>query len=356
MAIFRIETRIVGRRAKDKSGQPLPGQTVSIVAKAAYRSGERLKDEAQDRAFDYRNRARSQEVVHTEIIAPENAPSWLQPGDEKSGSAPTRERRERLWNTIERTEKRKDSQLAREFIISLPIELDQAQQIEAVRAWCHSEVTSQGFVADFALHRSKDGRNPHAHVLTTLRPVEGEGFGKKPDMSGKFNGRGMAGLGAKSDLDGWRVAWERVANAALEKAERVERIDHRSLKARGIDRIPEPKIGVEAMALKRKGKVFDPPAIRRARHVRMDNQILPLLRQLQQHGHVRQIGLGGSPWWAAPVTLMRAAAQHAGKAALKTGKAVARTVEKTAKESWQAYLEHRANKNYERGQEGDLRR
>jgi hypothetical protein len=93
MAIFRLEAKIIGRRAKNKAGKPIPGRTVSVVAKAAYRAGEKLHDERTDRTYNYRSRA--QEVVHTEIVAPDDAPSWLSgPDGEAGGQNP----RERLWN------------------------------------------------------------------------------------------------------------------------------------------------------------------------------------------------------------------------------------------------------------------
>ncbi len=49
-----------------------------------------------------------------------------------------------------------------------------------------------------------------------------------------------------------RQSWADAVNAALEKAGRDERVDHRSLKDRGMDALPQPKIGVAATAMKRK--------------------------------------------------------------------------------------------------------
>lgn len=268
MAIFRFEAKIIGRRAKDKAGKPIPGRSVSVVAKAAYRAGQKLHDDKTDTSYNYRSRA--QQVAHCEIVAPDESPSWLQHRDEDSDS---RDMREKLWNEIEHAEKRVDSQLAREFIIALPLELEREQQIGLIRSWCQQEVTSHGFVADFAIHTSSDGNNPHSHVLCTLRPVEGEGFGKKPDMSGKFNGQGSVGHGAKSDLDAWRESWEILCNKALEEAGSDARIDHRSLKDQGIDREPEPKIGPEATAMQRRGVEDDPYRVRDARQVRMQNEL-----------------------------------------------------------------------------------
>ena len=280
---YRLETKIIGRQAKGKDG-PIHGKQVSVVAKAAYRSGQALHDDRAAKTFNYRSR--TQEVAYSEIMAPENAPDWLkgQAGDTQAGTRKQRDLREQLWNTIERVEKRKDSQLSREFIASLPRGLAREQQIELIRGWCQAEFVSKGLVVDLAVHKSKGGMNPHAHVLVTMRPVTAEGFGKKPDTAGKFNGRGAAGLGAKSELDGWRESWEMHVNAALEKAGREERVDRRSLKDRGIDRTPEPKIGVAATAMKRRGLVADPKRFQELRFVKALNEVRPLIRNLREHG------------------------------------------------------------------------
>ena len=98
---YRLETKIIGRRVKgvDKS--------VSMVAKAAYRSGQSLHDERADKTFNYRPRA--QEVVYSEIMSPQNAPGWLkEPSpDTQAGTRKQRDVREQLWNTVEVVEKRK---------------------------------------------------------------------------------------------------------------------------------------------------------------------------------------------------------------------------------------------------------
>lgn len=282
MAIYRFEAKIIGRRAKDKAGRPIPGRSVSVVAKAAYRSGQKLHDDKQERTYNYRSRA--QEVVCAEIVLPEGSPSWLVPDAvaERGG----RGQREELWNRIEQVERRSDSQLAREFVIALPMELEQEQQVGLIRGWCSEQIAAHGYVADFAVHRSRDGHNPHAHVLCTLRPVEGDGFGKKPDQSGKFTGGGGAGYGAKSELEAWRLAWETHCNAALEEAGSDARVDRRSLREQGIDRMPEPKVGPDATAMERRGAVEDSERGRDARQVRMQNEMQADIRAVQANGEV----------------------------------------------------------------------
>lgn len=266
-----------------------------MVAKAAYRSGQSLHDDRADKTFNYRPRA--QEVVYSEIMSPQNAPGWLtEPSpDMAAGTKKQRDTREQLWNTVEQVEKRKDSQLAREFIASLPRGLNREQQIELVRGWCDSEFTSKGLVVDLAVHKSKNGLNPHAHILCPMRPITADGFGKKADTAGKFNGRGAAGLAAKNELDGWRASWEKHVNAALEKAGREERVDRRSLKARGIEKIPEPKIGVAATAMKRRGVEADPKRFQDVRAVKLLNEVTPLFRNIQKQA--RKMNQTGHALW-----------------------------------------------------------
>ncbi len=99
---------------RDAAGKIVPNQERSVVAKAAYRSGEKLKDERTNKTFNYRSR--TQEVVHSEILAPKHSPEWL--ATKELDKAKRSEVRARLWNEVEKAEKRCDSQLAREFILS----------------------------------------------------------------------------------------------------------------------------------------------------------------------------------------------------------------------------------------------
>jgi hypothetical protein len=82
-------------------------------------------------------------------------------------------------------------------------------------------------VADIALHapgREGDDRNHHAHILLTTREIGPEGFGAK---NRDWNAVEM--------LEGWREAWARDSNRALERCGHDERIDHRTLEAQRIE-------------------------------------------------------------------------------------------------------------------------
>jgi hypothetical protein len=139
--------------------------------------------------------------------------------------------------------------------------------------------------------------------LITTRPVEGEGFGKKPSNAGKFNGRGMVGKHGKSELAAWRESWGVHANRILEKSGSKERVDHRSLKDRGIDRIPEPKIGVKATAMKRRGVVEDPERHQLVRYVRNLNFAGAWRKAIEKSREVYQRGMGKT-WWERSLLFM----------------------------------------------------
>lgn len=205
MAIYHLSAKIISRA----DGR-------SVVAAAAYRAGESLKEDSTGITFDY---TRKQGVAHTEILAPEGAPGWVRD-------------RLTLWNTIDRVEKRRDAQLAREIEVGLPVELDEVQQLSLARDFVRREFVSRGMVADLAIHRH-DAHNPHAHILLTTRRLDGDGFGLKERS-----------WNARAKLLDWRIGWEEVTNTHLAQAGLAIRIDHRTLKAQGLGLVPGRKIGV----------------------------------------------------------------------------------------------------------------
>lgn len=191
----------------------------SAVASAAYRSGEKLYDERQEKVMNY---SKKQDVLYKEIMLPKGASEWMKD-------------REKLWNEVEKAENRKDSQLAREVHFSLPRELSKEQNIELAKEFVQNEFVSRGMVADLCVHggKGKDGEEqPHAHVMLTLREVTEKGFGLKERS---WNG--------KENYMLWRESWAEHANRYLAMNGIEQRIDHRSNKERGIDLEPQKKIG-----------------------------------------------------------------------------------------------------------------
>jgi ATP-dependent exoDNAse (exonuclease V) alpha subunit len=148
MAIYHLSASIVKRSA---------GR--SVTAAAAYRAAVKIEDNTTGLTHDY---TRKQGVNHSEIIVPVSIDraddEWLID-------------REQLWNRVEQVEKRKDAQLAREITVAIPVELDRTSQIELVREYVRSNYVDRGMIADINLHHL-DGKNPHAHVLLTMRNLQ----------------------------------------------------------------------------------------------------------------------------------------------------------------------------------------
>ena len=198
MAIYHFSAQIIGR----SDGR-------SSVAAAAYRSGEALTDERTGTECRYDRRR--ERIAHTEILAPAGSPAWATD-------------RNSLWNAVERGERRKDAQLAREFEIALPVELTEQQNQDLVRDWVQAEFIPLGVVVDISHHRDRRGRNPHAHIMKTTRAIDGDGFGPK-----------LRDLNRAEQLEQWRSSWAEAVNSALARAGHQARVDHRSLEAQGID-------------------------------------------------------------------------------------------------------------------------
>ena len=82
-----------------------------------------------------------------------------------------------LWNAVEENEKTKDSRLAREFIIALPLELTLPEWIRQAEEFTEALV-ADGMCVDVCIHDT-DGHNPHAHIMATVRPLNPDGKWQK---------------------------------------------------------------------------------------------------------------------------------------------------------------------------------
>lgn len=232
MAIYHLSAQIISRKAGRSS-----------TAAAAYRSGERIVDERTGEIHDYRRKGG---VSHTEIVMPSGS-DW----------APTRSE---LWNAVEAKNKRADSQVAREFLVALPDELNESQRRELAMAFARELADKYQIAVDVAIHAPGKGdqRNHHAHILTSTNKVQGHGFGNKAREL-DFVAHNMAGkVGQANEIDLVRERWEQLANQALEKAGQEARIDHRSLESQGItDRMPGVHLGPTATTIERSGRESD---------------------------------------------------------------------------------------------------
>lgn len=219
MAQYRLSAQVLGR----SSGR-------SATAAAAYRAADKILDERTETLHDY---TRKGGVLHTEILAPDNAPAWMSD-------------RAALWNAVEKAERRKDAQLTREVQLSLPHELSHEERVELTRTFIRDTFVSAGMIADICHHapdRQGDQRNYHAHVLLTLRELTGDGFGKKQREWNKTD-----------HLQHWRQQWDVYQNRALEHAGHDVRVDHRSYADQGLDQEPQRHEGPDASNMRRKDK------------------------------------------------------------------------------------------------------
>jgi hypothetical protein len=232
---------------------------------AAYRSGERIRDERSGRTYDHTDR---QDVMHKEILLPARFA-----GADMSWATD----RSALWNAAEIAEKRKDSRVAREYLIALPSELTHSERVNVVRGFAQELAERYGFAVDVALHaprnfRGSDPRNFHAHLLATTREVSREGLGRKTTFDLSDQSRRELGLGpGVRELLYARQRWAEAANMALESAHVDARIDHRSLAARGITREPKlwiPRIPYEIE--RRGGRSVVAEQIRKDRRARLE--------------------------------------------------------------------------------------
>ena len=261
MAIYHLCIKIISR-----------GKGKSAVAASAYRSGEKIKNEYDGIVHDF---TRKGGIAHTEILLPQNAPQEFSD-------------RRTLWNSVEKIEKSKNSQLAREIEIALPKELNREKQIELVREYVKENFVKAGMCADIALHDKNDG-NPHAHILLTMRPFnEDTTWGAKSKKeyildengekvklkNGNYKTRKIdtADWNEQEKAEQWRKAWADITNKYLEENSIQEKVDHRSYQRQGIEQIPTIHLGVSASQMEKKGITTDRGNINR--EIKYQNKIL----------------------------------------------------------------------------------
>ena len=218
------------------------GQGKSAVAAAAYRSGQKITNERDGLTHDF---TRKRGIVHEEIVLPEGSQAeWAKD-------------RPQLWNAAEFAEKRKDARVAREFEISLPHEMDDAQRLALARDFSHHIADKYGVAVDLTIHRpdkDMDERNHHAHILVTTRKVGEHGLGDKSDF--ELENKKLAAMGLPTSHEQLRVLreeWELKANRALAIAGHDIHIDHRSHRDAGLEIEPTQHMGVHATQMERRG-------------------------------------------------------------------------------------------------------
>lgn len=252
MAIYHFSMQVISR-----------GKGQSAVASAAYRSGEKLYSERYDKENFYQHR---EVMPDTMILKPNHAPDWCVD-------------RETLWNEVEKIEKAKNAQLAREFTVALPIELSNLQQKELLKHFVQEVFVDEGMVADIAIHRD-DANNPHAHVMLTMRPfLEDGSWGAKSrkeyildeDGESLYTASGakksrkidMKDWNKREKIQEWRQAWALYANQHLALAGVAVEITEKSHAALGLEREPTIHEGYVARKMEQEGRPSDRVEINR---------------------------------------------------------------------------------------------
>ena len=310
MAIYHLEAKVISR-----------GAGRSAVAAAAYMSCSQILNDYDGVKHDY---TRKQGLVWQQIFLPEYAPpEWFDRGT--------------LWNAVEENEKTKDSRLAREFVVALPIEMGKAEWQNLLTEFIQDNFVADGMCADVCIHDT-DGHNPHAHIMVTVRPLDEKGkwqyktekeylcvrdgeekgltgaefkqaqregwekqyqykVGRKKEYmipsaaeaagyerlsktpkSTRFGRQNPIAARWNSDeqLVLWRSAWADVTNRYLERIGTEARIDHRSHADRGILEQPTIHEGVTARAMEQQGFIADRCELNR--QIKADNKLLRELR------------------------------------------------------------------------------
>ena len=189
---------------------------------------------------------------------------------------------------MEKIEKSKNSQLAREIEVALPQELDREKQIELVKEYVKENFLNVGMCADIALHDKNDG-NPHCHILLTMRPLnEDTTWGAKSKKeyildengekvklkNGNYKTRKINTVdwNEQDKAEEWRKAWADITNKYLEENSIQDKVDHRSYQRQGIEQIPTIHLGVSATQMEKKGIATDRGNINR--EIKHQNMIL----------------------------------------------------------------------------------
>ena len=272
MAIYHMQAKVVSR-----------GSGRSAVAASAYMSCSRMYNDYDGIQHDY---TRKHGLIYQEVMLPPMAPSeWND--------------REQLWNAVEETEKTKDSRLAREFVVALPVELDKDSNISLLQDFIKKNFVDMGMCADFAIHDT-DGHNPHAHILLTVRPLnengtwqyktekeylcikdgEEKGYERidKHPKSSRYGRQNPISEQWNSDeqLCIWRANWTDAVNKMLARNQINATIDHRSFADQGITEQPTIHEGYIAQNMEKKGMIADRCEINR--QIRADNKMLRELK------------------------------------------------------------------------------
>lgn len=253
MAIYHLSVKAISRSA---------GR--SATAAAAYRAGVEITDTRTGEVHDY---TRKRGIVSADLVLPAGAPEWAAV-------------RSALWNAAEHAERRKDACVAREYEVALPSELPADARRQLAVAFAKEMADREGCAVDVAIHepsKGGDNRNHHAHIMRTTRKVEAEGLGAKLDTE-------KAGRNRAADLEAVRARWAELTNECLRQHGIEATVDHRSLKAQGIDREPTQHLGPTATAIERRTGQAS------RKRLDFDQDVAERLTQAKKAGELERLG------------------------------------------------------------------
>ena len=156
-----------------------------------------------------------------------------------------------FWSAADEHE-RANGATYREIEVALPREMTIEQRRALVEDFVAREI-GELHAYQWAIHTPKaaleKGEQPHAHIMYSERTRDA--IERDPEQYFKrYNGKAPARGGCRKDsagteerLQATRQRWAEVQNAHLELHGHIDRVDHRSLKTRGIARAPELHLG-----------------------------------------------------------------------------------------------------------------
>ena len=222
----------------------------SAVASASYRSGDKLFSDKEGKTYSYARDVKPEAF----ILTPKNAPDWAKD-------------RQKLWNEVEKEDRKANSRYAKEFNVALPVELSESEQKELLTKYVQENFVDQGMVADVAIHRDHPD-NPHAHVMLTNRPFNPDGTwgiksrkeyildekgNKTYTKSGYARNRKiwLTDWDKKEKITEWRHNWATAVNQVLEAKNLPDRISEKSYEEQGIDKVSTQHEGINSQKEKR---------------------------------------------------------------------------------------------------------
>jgi hypothetical protein len=222
-------------------------------------TGSKAGGQSAGAKADYLARADKYKKERDEVALVEsgNMPEWVRPGTGRAAGASMD-----YWRQADSAE-RSNGVLFRQVEFSLPVELSPPERIDLARQFAAKLSQTDGGRLPYTLAVHEKNGNPHAHLMLSERINDGierdrdqwfkRGANKGADPATGGARKADIASRRKDWLETTRAGWQDMANEALAKKGKPERIDHRSLSAQGIDREPTRHVGPQARAIEAKG-------------------------------------------------------------------------------------------------------